>query len=179
MARGDLAFNAWPFVMHAKIRLHFILTLWTYKVIFFIKEKKLRKIIWKCCRITRETEKIKGFHTNHSPRGSIWCLNAESFKFYPGIVDICSHVHDIYFFSFLKSCGSECTYNSIVWNKVMEGWKRKSSFHDQRMVAGNRSNKEVWTVAERAGASEKLLSIPWKHPPGMARKGAGNKEDSE
>lgn len=60
-----------------------------------------------------------------------------------------------WFFFFFKSYGSECTYNSVVWNKMMERWKRKSPFHDQRMVAGNRSNKEVRTVAERAGAKRK------------------------
>lgn len=29
---------------------------------------------------------------------------------------------------------------------------QKSPLHDQRMIAGNRSNKKVWTAAEQAGA---------------------------
>lgn len=95
VARGDLVFNALPFVMHAKIKPYFILTLWTYEVLFFYQGEKKMKILWKCCRITVGTDKIKGFCTNCSSRGTIWCLNAESFKFYPVIVDLCSHVHDI------------------------------------------------------------------------------------
>lgn len=35
---------------------------------------------------------------------------------------------------------------------MMEGWRRKTLSNDQRMVSGDRSNKEVRAVAEQVGA---------------------------
>lgn len=44
---------------------------------------------------------------------------------------------------------------------------------------GTDQTRRYGLLLGRLVQSETLLSIPWKHSPGMARKGAGNKEDSE
>lgn len=58
---------------------------------------------------------------------------------------------------FFKSRGSECTYNSFVWNKIIEGWKERPHQMIREWLLGTDQTRRYGLLLSRLVQSETWL----------------------
>lgn len=177
---GEVWFSAagtlWYIQRKSHIFTHTV-NIWTH---YFLSRRKEegRKGVANTAGLLQEQKKNNVLCSNSSSRKTIQWLNAERFNFYPVPLDIHSWVHDIK----KKSSSSECIYSSTAWNEMLE--EKKNPIHHQQargewLLGTDQMRRYYGQSLSGLVQSETPLSLLQKHPPGTARKEAGNKEDSE